>query len=85
MSKKIVLNISETRNKITQLDKLIEPGDILEVTKKGKPYAMIRLIQDEDPYERVSRLIDSLPKGHGKPKRIAENYKKLLYNKKERE
>ncbi|MGA1842556.1 MAG: hypothetical protein ACMUIU_18230 [bacterium] len=79
MSKKIILSISETRNKITQLDKLIGPGDVLEVTKKGKPYAIIRLIQDEDLYEKVSRLINSLPKGHGKPESIAENYKKLLY------
>lgn len=82
MNKKIVLNISETRNKITQLDKLIKPGDVLEVTRKGKPYAIIRLIQDEDPYEKVLNLINSLPETDESPKHGAENYKKLLYNKK---
>jgi len=82
MSKKIVLSISETREKITQLDKLMKPGDILEVTRNGKPYVIIQLTQDENPYENVLKLIDSLPEGKGELKNVAENYKNILYEKK---
>lgn len=81
MKKKLVLNISETRNKITQLDKLMEPGDILEVRRKGKPYAIIKLIQEEDPFERVLKLVNSLPEDNGESKHVAENYKNHLYKK----
>lgn len=79
MGKTIVLKISEVRNKITQLDKLIKPGEVLQITKRGKPYAHIKLIQEEDPYEAVLTIVDSLPDNNGNYQRVAENYKDILY------
>ena len=32
------LNLSEARTKLTQLDKLLKPGESLLVNKRGKPY-----------------------------------------------
>lgn len=80
MGKNLVLKISEARAKLTQLDKLIKPGESIQITKKGKPYAYIKLIQDEDTYETVLDLIESLPKPEERMKNIAQNYKKVLYN-----
>jgi hypothetical protein len=38
------LKLSEARIKLTQLDKLLKPGESLEISKRGKPYARIELL-----------------------------------------
>ena len=73
------LNVSEARNKLTQLDKILNPGETLEITKRGRTYARIELVGDIDPYEEVLKSIDSLPEGNGQLQPVARNYKKVLY------
>jgi len=75
------LKISEARKKLTRLDKLIKPGEILQVTRRGKAYARIQLLDEPDGYEKVLRSIDSLPDAEGPLRSVAENYKALLYGK----
>ena len=38
------IKISEARSKLTQLDKLLKPGETLQINKRGKAYARIELI-----------------------------------------
>ena len=73
------LTVSETREKFTQLDKLLKPGEKLEVTRRGKAYARIELVGDLDPYEEVLRSIESLPEPESKLQPVSQNYKKILY------
>ena len=53
----LTLKLSEARSKLTQLDKLLKPGESLQVNKRGKPYARIELVADFDSYEKTLELI----------------------------
>jgi hypothetical protein len=76
---KLKLNLSEARTKLTQLDKLLKPGESLLVNKRGKPYARIELIGDVDRYGQVLESIEALPEPQGELLQVAENYKSILY------
>ena len=73
------LNVSEARRKLTQLDKILSPGETLEITRNGKTYARIELVRDMDPYEEILKSIDSLPESDDQRQSVARNYKKILY------
>jgi hypothetical protein len=73
------LNLSEARAKLTQLDKLLKPGEVLVVNKRGKPYARIELLGDIDRYGQVLESIESLPEPSDELVSVAENYKSILY------
>lgn len=75
----IKLNLSEARTKLTQLDKLLKPGESLLVNKRGKPYARIELLGDIDRYGQVLESIEALPEPQGELLQVAENYKSILY------
>ena len=75
------IKISEARSKLTQLDKLLKPGETLQINKRGKPYAIIKLIGELDSYERVLSAVESLPEPKKKLKAVAQNYKSKLYGK----
>ncbi|MHC4105286.1 MAG: type II toxin-antitoxin system Phd/YefM family antitoxin [Planctomycetota bacterium] len=76
---KFQLNLSEARTKLTQLDKLLKPGESLQVNKRGKPYARIELLGDIDKYEQVLESIEALPDPPQELLPVAENYKSILY------
>ncbi len=38
------IKLSEARSKLTQLDKILKPGEALQITKRGKAYARIELL-----------------------------------------
>ena len=76
------MKLSEARSKLTQLDKLLKPGEALQINKRGKAYARIELIGEMDGYDRVLSSIDSLPEPKGKLRAVAQNYKSVLYGKK---
>ena len=75
------INISEARSKLTQLDKLLKPGETLQINKRGKAYARIELIGEMDSYDRVLNAIGDLPAPKGKLRTVAQNYKSKLYGK----
>jgi hypothetical protein len=76
------LKLSEARAKLTQLDKLLKPGEALQVDKRGKAYARIELLGETDPYEKVLQSIEALPEAEEKIRPVAENYKSILYGNK---
>jgi hypothetical protein len=73
------IKISEARSKLTQLDKLLKPGETLQIDKRGKAYARIELIGEADAYDMVLNAIEDLPKPKGKLRTVAQNYKSKLY------
>jgi antitoxin (DNA-binding transcriptional repressor) of toxin-antitoxin stability system len=75
------IKISEARSKLTQLDKLLKPGETLQINKRGKAYARIELVGEMDKYDRVLSAIESLPEPKGKLRTVAQNYKSKLYGK----
>jgi hypothetical protein len=75
----LTLNLSEARAKLTQLDKLLKPGETLVVNKRGKPFARIELLGEIDRYEQVLTLIESLPEPSQELLSVAENCKSILY------
>lgn len=75
------IKISEARSKLTQLEKLLKPGETLQIDKRGKAYARIELIGEMDSYDRVLKAIEELPEPKGKLRTVAENYKSKLYGK----
>ena len=75
------MKLSEARSKLTQLDKLLLPGETLQINKSGKPYARIELIGEMDDYDRVLNSIKSLPEPKEKLRAVAQNYKTKLYRK----
>ena len=75
------MQLSEARAKLTQLDKLLKPGETLQITKRGKAYARIELIGEMDGYDRVLNSIESLPEPKEKLRAVAQNYKSILYGK----
>ncbi len=75
------IKISEARSKLTQLHKLLKPGETLQISKRGKAYARIELIGEMDGYDRVLNAIEDLPEPKGKLRAVAQNYKSKLYGK----
>jgi antitoxin (DNA-binding transcriptional repressor) of toxin-antitoxin stability system len=75
------IKLSEARSKLTQLKKILEPGESLQLTKRGKPYARIELIEGMDLYEKTLKSIEALPEPKGKLQRVAQGYKSILYGK----
>ena len=75
------IKISEARSKLTQLHKLLKPGEALQISKRGKAYARIELIEEMDGYDRVLNAIEDLPEPKGKLRAVAQNYKSKLYGK----
>ena len=73
------LKLSEARIKLTRLDKILKPGESLEISKRGKPYARIELLGDVDHYEQVLQSIEALPEPFTELQPVAENYKSVLY------
>ena len=73
------IKISEARSKLTQLDKLLKPGETLQINKRGKAYARIELIGGMDMYDKVLNSIENLPEPKGKLRSVAQNYKSKLY------
>jgi antitoxin (DNA-binding transcriptional repressor) of toxin-antitoxin stability system len=73
------MNLSEARSKLTQLDKLLKPGEALQINKRGKAYARIELIGETDRYDRVLNSINGLPEPKNKLRAVAQNYKSILY------
>ena len=77
------MNLSDARSKLTQLDKLLKPGEIIQLTKRGRKYARIELTGGIDRYEVVLKSIETLPEPKEKPRPAARNYKSILYGKKQ--
>ncbi len=73
------LKLSEARSKLTQLDKLLKPGESMQVAKRGKVYARIELLGEMDRYEAVLKSIEALPEPKEKLRSVAQNYKSVLY------
>ena len=84
MQRKILkLSVSEARHNLTRLEQILKPGESLQITRRGKVYASIELQVDSDPFEEVLRSIESLPEPRKPLKRVAKNYKKILYGTKD--
>jgi hypothetical protein len=75
----LTIKLSEARSKLTQLDKLLRPGETLQVSKRGKAYARIQLLGEMDRYDAVLKSIEALPKPKEKLRPVAQNYKSILY------
>lgn len=76
------MKLSDARSKLTQLDKLLKPGEVIQLTRRGKNYARIELDREIDRYEAVLKSIEALPESNEKPRQVARNYKSILYGKK---
>ena len=76
------MKVSEARSKLTHLDKLLKPGETLQINKRGKAYARIELIEEMDRYDKVLDSIDDLPEPKGRLRAVAQKYKSILYGKK---
>ena len=75
------LKLSEARSKMTQLDKILKPGEVLQITRRGKAYARLELIAESDRYDEVLKSIEALPETKGKNRSVAQSYKSFLYGK----
>ena len=79
MSKPV--NLSDARSKMTRLDKILKPGEVMQITRRGKAYARLELITEPDRYDQVLKSIEALPEPKGKKQAIAQAYKSFLYEK----
>lgn len=77
------MKLSEARSKLTQLDKLLQPGEVIQLTKRGRKYARIELGGDTDRYEAVLKSINALPEPKEKLRPVAKSYKSVLYGRKQ--
>ncbi len=75
------LKISEARSKMTRLDKILKPGEVLHITRRGKAYARLELIAETNRYDEVLKSIEALPEPKGKKQAVAQSYKSFLYEK----
>jgi hypothetical protein len=75
------IKLSEARAKMTQLDKMLKPGEVLHITKRGKAYARLELITESNRYDKVLQSIETLPEPKGKTRSVAQSYKSFLYGK----
>jgi hypothetical protein len=57
----VKLSVSDARHKLTRLEEILKPGEFIQITRRGKPYARIELEGDVDPYEEILKSIESLP------------------------
>ena len=73
------IKLSEARAKLTQLDKLLKPGEALQINKRGKAFARIELLGEMDRYDTVLNSIEALPEPEGKLRPVAQSYKSILY------
>jgi len=73
------IKISEARSMLTRLDKILRPGEVIQITRRGKIYARLELIAESDRYEEVLKSIDALPEPKGKKQSIAQAHKSFLY------
>lgn len=73
------ITLSEARSKLTQLDKLLKPGEALQINKRGKAYACIELLGEMDRYDTLLNSIKTLPEPKEKLRPVAQNYKSILY------
>ena len=46
---------------MTQLDTILKPGEVLHITRRGKPYARLELITKSDRHDEVLKSIEALP------------------------
>ena len=76
------MKLTEARSKLTQLDKILKPGEALQINKRGKAYARIELLGEMDRYDAVLKSIESLPEPREKLRPVAQNYKSILYGSK---
>jgi len=79
--KALQLSISEAREKLTQLDRILRPGETIVVSRRGRPFARIELLPQDDPTARVLKILEALPPTKGEKKKVAARYKELLYGK----
>jgi len=79
MTELLTIKLSEARSKLTQLDKLLNPGEALQVSKRGKAYARIELLGEMDRYDAVLNSIEGLPEPKEKLQPVAQSYKSVLY------
>ncbi|MEW6186526.1 MAG: hypothetical protein AB1585_12400 [Thermodesulfobacteriota bacterium] len=75
------VKLSEARSKMTRLDKILKPGEVMHITRRGKAFARLELITEPDRYEEVLRSIEALPEPKGKKRSISQVYKSFLYEK----
>ncbi len=54
--KKLTVGVRELHNRTSELLKAVEGGAELSITRHGKPFAALRAIDQESPYERLKRL-----------------------------
>ena len=78
------MNVSEVRTKLPQLDKILNPGESLEIKERGKPYARIELIGTiDDGYDKILNMIEALQEPKDELMPVAENYKSIFYGRKD--
>ena len=73
------ITLSEARSKMTQLDKILKPGEVLNITKRGKAYARLELVAESDRYDEILKSIEGLPESNGKLRPVAQSYKSFIY------
>lgn len=78
---KKIFTISQARENLTKLDKILRPGEVLEVRRRNKKYAKIELAPEREKWQEIWEAIQKLPEPGKELKDIAENYKKYLYQK----
>ncbi len=78
------IKLSEARAKMTRLAKILKPGEVMHITRRGKAYARLELIAESDRYDEVLKSIEALPEPKGKMQSIARSYKSFLYEKENR-
>lgn len=74
----LIMKLSDAKANISKLDKLLQPGQFIQITRKGKKYARIELSEEVDRYEAVLNAIESLPEPKGKLQPVARNYKSIF-------
>ena len=77
------IKLSDARSKLTQLDKLLKPGEALQINKRGKAFARIELLGERDRYDTVLSSIEALPEPEEKLRPVAQDYRSILYEGKE--
>jgi len=76
----LTLPVSKAREKLTKLDKILKPGEILQITKRRKNYAKVELTGGKNRIDEVLKSIKDLPEPKEKLRNVAENYKKYQFS-----
>lgn len=74
-----VLSVSEAREKLTTLERILKPGETLEITRRDKKYARVELLGETTRGQQVLESIRALPEPKRATRNVARNYKKHLY------